>query len=140
MYRTIIIIIIIIIIIVIVLLLLLLLLPLLLLLLLLLIIIIIIIRLPAGNVESLRNNCSLVQPKCFSSTYGLNLFSYNGARLWNNLSNDFKRTSKVKTFKMLQLNGTGCHVNVLDVQCVFYRDSTSITTSLIVYSLSLTSR
>ncbi len=33
--------------------------------------------------------------------YGLNSFSYNGARLWNNLSNDFKIKSKVKTFKSL---------------------------------------
>ena len=56
--------------------------------------------LQTGNEKSLRNNYSLVQPKCFSSTYGLNSFSYNGARLWNNLSNDFKRTSNVKTFKM----------------------------------------
>ncbi len=52
--------------------------------------------LPPGNVKSLLNNYSLVQPKCFSSTYGLNSFSYNGPRLCNNLSNDLKRTSNVK--------------------------------------------
>ncbi len=52
--------------------------------------------LPAGNVKSLRNNFSRVPPsKCFSSTHGLNSSSYNDVRLWNNLSNDFKRTSNV---------------------------------------------
>ena len=55
--------------------------------------------LPAGNVKPLRNNYSLVQPKCFSSS--LTSFSYSGARLWNNLSNGFKSTSNVKTFKTL---------------------------------------
>lgn len=49
----------------------------------------------------LRCKSRVVQPKVKSTTYGLNSLRYQGASLWNQLPNDLKECTDVKSFKAL---------------------------------------
>ncbi len=48
---------------------------------------------------NLCSTVSLKQSKCNTVTYGLNLFQYKGAKIWNDLPNETKNSITLAEFK-----------------------------------------
>ncbi len=48
---------------------------------------------------NLRASKIVIQPKCQSSTHGLNSLTYQGAKLWNSLPEHFKDADTVGQFQ-----------------------------------------
>ena len=55
----------------------------------------------------LRDSILLEQSRCRTTTYGLRSMSYIGAKLWNDLPNDFKATTDFTDFKRMLQTWTG---------------------------------
>ena len=55
----------------------------------------------------LRDSSLLEQSRCRTTTYGLRSISYIGAKLWNDLPNDFKATTDFTDFKRMLQTWTG---------------------------------
>ena len=55
----------------------------------------------------LRDSSLLEQSRCRTTTYGLRSMSYIGAKLWNDLPNDFKATTDFTDFKRMLQTWTG---------------------------------
>ncbi len=51
-----------------------------------------------ANMTSTGNNLRVVQPKCRTSTYGLNSVRYYGAKLWNELDKQLKESVSLEDF------------------------------------------
>ncbi len=66
-----------------------------------------------------RNKYNIVQIKCNTIKYGINSFTYEGAKLWDELKQDFKVLPAIKDFKgaMASINGRirGCSYCILCV-------------------------
>ena len=57
-----------------------------------------------------RNKYNSVQIKCRTIKYGINSFAYQGAKVWNELRQDFKVLPSIQDFKraMASFNGRTC--------------------------------
>ena len=55
----------------------------------------------------MRDSSLLEQSRCRSTTYGLRSVSYIGAKLWNDLPNDFKATTAFTDLKRMLQTWTG---------------------------------
>ena len=69
--------------------------------------------------HSLRNECPLELPKFKSVKYGKNSIKYEGAKLWNSLSNNVKHSESLTVFKsnIKSWSGNECSCSVC-TQCV----------------------
>ncbi len=43
----------------------------------------------------------IIQPKCNTTTHGLNSLTYQGAKLWNNLQEHIKTAESIDKFQIL---------------------------------------
>ena len=72
---------------------------------------------------ALRDPLPLLPPKFHTTTYGRNSFTFEAARLWNNLPNDLKHIQDLHTFSSQSHEWSGpectcyncilCHINLL---------------------------
>ena len=62
---------------------------------------------PKSVPYEMRDSSLLEQSRCRTTQFGLRSISYIGAKLWNDLPNDFKETSDFKDFKRILHTWTG---------------------------------
>ncbi len=67
-----------------------------------------------------RNKYDIVKVKCRTIKYGINSFTYEGAKIWNGLRQDFKFYHQLKILKVLWSLLTAEHVDVSTVFYVYY--------------------
>ena len=62
------------------------------------------------NQYNMRKYKPVIKKKCNSVTYGINSFTYKGAIIWNDLSEDIKHSIDLNCFKKLikSWNGPKC--------------------------------
>ncbi len=58
----------------------------------------------------MRRNGKLLQPKCYTTTCGLNLFRYEGAKVWNEVCDLLKDCRTIADFKtgLVKWEGVKC--------------------------------
>ncbi len=52
-------------------------------------------------IQNLLNSKIIIQPKCNTTTHGLNSLTYQGAKLWNSLPKHIKSAESVNKFQIL---------------------------------------
>ncbi len=57
--------------------------------------------------HKLRDFIPLIQPKFNTITYGNNTIRYQGSKIWNNLSNNFKMSNVLSSFKKSRQKWSG---------------------------------